>query len=241
MIVLEGVTKVAGGGPNRRDVLKEVRAELPSNKRVAILASVAEDKKIFLDLLGGLLMPNDGRIINRARVSFPAGHQGGFSLELSVRLNVAHVTRLYGADVDAVVDFVAQVSDLGKAFDRPFRRLSFLQRRYLSEILALSIPFDVYLLEDEIIRPKTGRFNKEARALFDIRAKTSGIFVTADNPAFVTEVCDMGLVLHNGKLRLFDKIHRAIAFSERAAARIDEAKKERKERKRTRRRSVSGN
>src|SRR4051812_31682251 len=204
MIILEGVTKVAGAGANKRDVLKEVRAELPSNQRIAVLAPIPEDKKIFMDVIAGLMMPNDGRLIRQGRVSFPAGHLGGFSLELSVRLNVAHVTRLYGADVDAVVNFVAQLSNLGKSFDRPFRRLTFLQRRYLSEILALSIPFDVYLLEDEVIRPTTGRFNKEARALFDLRAKTSGVIIASETPAFAREVCDMGLVLYNGKLRLFD-------------------------------------
>jgi len=241
MIILEGVTTAAGAGAKKRHVLKDAQAVLPLNHRIAVFGSVDEDKQVFMDLLGGLVLPSAGRIITQARISFPAGHLGGFVPGLSVRLNVAHVARLYGAEVDAVVRFMAQLSSLEKKFDKPYRRLEPAERRYLSEILAFSIPFDVYLLDDSILRP-TPRFNRDARTLFEARAKTSGMIVASGDLNFAREFCDMGLVLHNGHVRLFKRIERAIAFLEQAQESNREERKNRRmlKRKKLRKREISG-
>jgi capsular polysaccharide transport system ATP-binding protein len=217
MIILQEVTRVAGAGGKKRDVLTAVSVSLPPNRSIAVLGPAGEDTRVFIDLLAGIVLPTAGRIVRHARVSFPAGHLGGFTPELSVRLNVAHVARLYGADVETIVDFVAQVSDLGKDFDRPYGGLSSSRKRYLSEILAFSIPFDVYLLRDDVVRSGGKRYNREARALFEARAKTSGMIIASQDPRFAREFCDMGLVLANGQARLFHNIERALAFAERAA------------------------
>jgi capsular polysaccharide transport system ATP-binding protein len=213
MIILEGVTQVAG----KRGVLTAARARLPSDHRIAVLGS-PEDKKIFLDLLGGVVLPTAGRIIRRARVGFPPGHVGGFTAALSVRVNVAHVARLYGADVDTIVDFVAKACGLGHRFNKSFGQLSSIEKRHLSEILAFSIPFDVYLLSDDLVWSGSKYYSKDASALFEARAKTSGMIIASNNPAFAREFCDMGLVLREGRIKLFKDIEEAIAFSEKPAA-----------------------
>lgn len=212
MIILEDVTKVVGAGVKKREVLTAARARLPTDHRIAVLGPVPEDRKMFIDLLGGVKMPTAGRIIRRARVGFPAGNIGGFTVDLSVRLNVAHVARLYGADVEAVVNFVAEAADLGGSFNNSYRDLSNVKRRHLSDILAFSIPFDVYLLSDDLVRPGGKSYSKEASALFNARAKTSGMIIASDDVAFAREFCDMGLVLSEGQIRLFKNIERAISF-----------------------------
>ena len=216
MIILEGVTKVAGAGDKRRNVLRAVQLSLPSDRRIAVLGPAGEDTKVFIDLLAGIVLPTAGRIVRRARLSFPPGDLGGFTRELSVRLNVAHVARLYGADVEMIVNFVAQVSDLGKDFDRPYGDLSNARKRYLSDILAFSIPFDVYLLGDDVVRLGDKRYNREARALFEARAKTSGMIIASEDPGFAREFCDMGLVLAHGQAWLFENLEQALAFTDQA-------------------------
>src|SRR6187200_2271176 len=148
MIIFEGVTKVAGGGEKKRNLLTAVQASLPSDRRIAIFARNEQDKKVFIDLLAGVVLPSAGRIVRKAQVSFPPGYLGGFTRGLSVRQNVAHVARIYGADVEAIVDFVSQISGLGKDFSKLYGELPNTKKRYLSDILAFSIPFDVYLLND---------------------------------------------------------------------------------------------
>jgi capsular polysaccharide transport system ATP-binding protein len=236
MIILEEVTKVAGAGAKKRDVLTAVRLSLPSNRSIAVLGPAGEDTRVFIDLLAGIVLPTAGRIVRHARVSFPPGHLGGFTRELSVRLNVAHVARLYGAEIETIVDFVAQVSDLGKDFDRPYGGLSSLRKRYLSDILAFSIPFDVYLLRDDVVRSGGKRYNREARALFEARAKTSGMIIASEDPGFAREFCDMGLVLADGQARLFKNVERAQAFAEQAAHQSKTREERRAARKKSRKR-----
>ncbi len=238
MIILEDVTKVIGTGAKKRDVLTSVRARLPSGHRIAVLASRPEDRKVFIDLLSGVVLPTAGRIIRQARVGFPPGHLGGFAPDLSVHLNVSHVARLYGAEIEATVNFVAKISGLSENFGKPYRELSNTQRRHLSAILAFSIPFDVYLLSDQLVRAGGKGYSKEASALFQARAKTSGMIIASDEPAFVREFCDMGLVLNGGQIRLFPDIERAISFFEKKPVSIPVKGKEEKRaaRKRERKR-----
>src|SRR5215213_9914933 len=115
MIILDDVTKTTGEGKKKQEVLAAVRVNLPTNCRIAVLGRRSRDKDVFMDLLAGLVLPDAGRIVRKAQVSFPAGHLGGFTNELTVRENVAYAARLYGADVDSVVDFVANVGEMGAA------------------------------------------------------------------------------------------------------------------------------
>ena len=156
MIIFEGVTKFAGAGEKKRKLLTAVQAMLPSDRRIAIFAGNDQDKKLFIDLLAGVVLPSAGRIVRNAQVSFPPGYLGGFTRELSVRQNVAHVARMYGADIETVVNFVSQISGLGKDFNKLYGDLPNTKKRYLSDILAFSIPFDVYLLGDDVVRAGPG-------------------------------------------------------------------------------------
>jgi capsular polysaccharide transport system ATP-binding protein len=222
MIIFEGVTHATGTGANKRKILAGTEVTIPPNRRIAVLTHDADDQRIFMELLGGLVVPQSGRLIRKARVSFPAGYVGGFKADLSIRSNVAYVARLYGADVDSVVNFVAQIPSFKKEIDKPYRRLSSVERRKFSEVLAFSIPFDVYLFDDELVRDRGRFFNEHARALFEARIKNAGMIIAAKDKAFIEKFCDMGLVLHRGQIRLFEKVKRALAFSEKAKARAEE-------------------
>jgi capsular polysaccharide transport system ATP-binding protein len=232
MIVLDGVTKTTGEGAKQRAMLTAARVSLPTNRRIAVLARRPGDKKTFINLLAGLELPDSGRIVRNARVSFPAGHLGGFTNQLSVRLNVDYAARLYGADVNSVVDFVAKATRLGAAYDKPYGDLPKAKKRDFSQILAFSIPFDVYLLSDEVVRGAEKRSQNEIRALFDARAKTCGMIIAAEDLTFAREFCEMGLVLSDGRAHLFKSLEQAIAFYENAVAGpARERKKKRKAKK----------
>jgi|RhiMethySRZTD1v2_1073278.scaffolds.fasta_scaffold325894_2 capsular polysaccharide transport system ATP-binding protein len=221
MIIFEGVTYGIGAGAKMRKILAGTEVTIPSDRRIAVLANDADERRVFMELLGGLLMPQSGRLIRKARVSFPAGYVGGFKADLSLRSNVAYVARLYSADVDSVVNFVAQIPGFKKAFDKPYRRLSPVERRKFSEVLAFTIPFDVYLFEDELVRDKGRLYNEHARALFDVRIKNAGMIIATKDEAFIEKFCDMGLVVCRGQVRLFEKVKRALAFSKKAKIRAE--------------------
>lgn len=212
MIILERVTKMLLGRGSPRKVLSSVSMRIPTNRRIALLGPSHEDNKAFINVLAGHTPPDSGRVIRKARVSFPAGELIGFDSDLTVRSNVAHVARLYGADVKSTVAFVERFAKLGAAFDRRYRHLAGAEKSELGHILTYSIPFDLYLLNRDATSPKN--LQGPAFSLLEHRlANSAGIIVAIGQPAFARTHCELGLVLHNGQLMAFTDIEQALTVS----------------------------
>src|SRR5688572_28339887 len=215
MIILNQVTKTIGPVFKRRQVLSSVTIQIPTDRKIALLSQADKDKTIFVELLAGLAKPTSGTITRLAEVSFPVGQLPGFSRDHTVRLNVAHAARLYGAEVAGTVNVVEEVMELGKAFDRPYGELPNKLRWPLAQVVAFALPFDLYLLTDDTLgwpsaaRPKRRRSAAPAQLLFEARAKTSGIIIPTQNVDYAREVCDMAMVLQNGALELFKDVDEA--------------------------------
>jgi ABC-type polysaccharide/polyol phosphate transport system ATPase subunit len=96
----------------------------------------------------------------------------------------------------------------------------------------------MYLLSDDVVRVGGSRYNKEARVLFEARAKTSGMIIASEDPAFAKEFCNMGLVLAGGQARLFRNLERAFSFAAQAAA-VTPQLRAREERQKERRKKAT--
>ncbi len=186
---------------------------IPSDRRVALFCN-QEDRRVFVNLIGGLVRPTSGHIVKKANVSYPVGHLGGFEPKLPIRSNVEHLARIYNADVKTMVDFVERAAELGSAFERPFGLLESSQKRNLGYITAYCLPFDCYVLTSDDVMSSRMR-NSVASSLFHERHASAGMIIPTNNPKFAREYCDMGLILRRGRLRLFDEINRALAINER--------------------------
>lgn len=211
MIVLEDVTLEGPGGV----LLDCANIALPSDQRIALLGNSEGDKELFLDVLAGALLPSSGRIVRDARLSFPVGQLPGFSKDLTVRVNIAHVARLYGADVRETLEIVGEAFSLSEFLDRPYLKLPREMRKPLSQIVAFALPFDTYLLTDQRQYVAAGKHrsanrehnsNQVFEVLFEYRMRTAGIIVPTNDLAFVREHCNMAIALDRGRLEWVEDI-----------------------------------
>jgi len=210
MIVFENVTKTLTRHGQKRQLLLSTNLKIPTDRHIALLTSSSKETSILIELMAGLTTPNTGRIVRTCRVSFPVGYIGGFDPDLPVRVNVAHVARLYGVNVKSTVDFVSQVSGIAQNFDKPFRHLPGPERRNLAHILAYSIPFDFYLHEDDVTRRrKRAKPGDKIAALFEARSRTAGMLIPVRSFKASQGICDMGIIMHGGNLLLFDELEQA--------------------------------
>ena len=156
------------------------------------------------------MLPRSGRIVRRVKVSFPVGFSGGFSADLPVRANVAHLARLYGSDERELIEFVKDVAELGPLFDQPFGLLPAPSRKLLAQVVAFAIPFDLYLLSDHIGRGNPRQSNV-AYDLFEARARQAGVIVSLRNPKLaIRDNYEMAVVLDRGQLALYDDVEDAV-------------------------------
>lgn len=213
MITLDRVTDVPGQ-------LSSVSLQIPPNKRIAVFGVNWRFARRFMNLLSGLHPPGSGRIRKDGRLSFPVGHVASFERDLSVRHNVEYVARLYGADIDPVVDLVRRISNLRDAFEKPFKALSAETAMRLSVTIAYSIPFDMYLHVTDVAAPAIKRqLGIDTLGLIESRLTTAGIMVPCRHLREACLISDTALLLYGGSAYFVDDVRdAALALDDLIAA-----------------------
>lgn len=211
MISLHRVEKSYRTLEGRRIVLDDVSATFPAGHRVGVLGANGAGKSTLIRLLAGVEAPNSGRIRRQGRVSFPLGFGGTFHPKLSGRENVVFLARLYGASERFVMKYVADFAELGQYFNMPVETYSSGMRAKLAFGACLAIDFDVFLI-DEVTAVGDARFQARCQEAFESRMKTADIVMVSHSLSTIRAYCDIGAVLCDGRLTLYDDLDQAIGL-----------------------------
>ncbi len=127
------------------------------------------------------------------------------------RENVKFVARLYAskAELAEKVQFVADFCELGKFFDMPIRSYSTGMRARLGFGLSMAFDFDYYVI-DEVTAVGDAVFRKKSEALMMARRAVSQFIFVSHGLDEVSRVCDVGLLIGNGKVTYYPDVNEAI-------------------------------
>ncbi|MGH6980222.1 MAG: ABC transporter ATP-binding protein, partial [Stellaceae bacterium] len=209
VIVFEDVHKSYPTRFGRKVVLDRLNVVFDTRKNIGILGLNGAGKSTLLRLISGLELPERGRIRRNANISFPLGYQGCFAGNMTGRENAAFIARVYGFDVDEVVEFVESFAELGAYFDEPIKTYSSGMSARLGFGVSIALEFDVYLI-DEAIGAGDARFVARCQAAFEDRLKDSRIIMVSHASQNLLTYCEIGATLHNGRMTYFDDIESAI-------------------------------
>ena len=218
MIELKHITKIykTGMGPNV--VLNDVSIHLPPLEAIGILGRNGAGKSTLLRIIGGAEMPTEGEIVRRGKVSWPIGFAGGFNGSLSGEENCRFVARIYGQDVDYVVDATREFAEIGNYFFEAVRTYSSGMRARLAFGLSMAIDFDLYLV-DEVTAVGDRLFREKCTAAFAERKQRAGLIMVSHQESTLAEYCTRCAVLDRGSLRMYDSVDEAAkAYGERLSA-----------------------
>jgi capsular polysaccharide transport system ATP-binding protein len=210
MIKFEGLTKVYRTNGERNCIADNINAVFPRGRCVALLGRNGAGKSSLLRLIAGTMKPTSGRVRTTGSMSWPVGFAGSFHPDMTGLQNTRFLARTYGVDTDMLVDFVEDFAELGAHFSLPCRTYSSGMKSRLAFGISMGIHFDTYLV-DEVTAVGDGAFRQKSEAVFSHRMQTSGAVVVAHGMKMLRRICDMGAVLENGKLTLYDNIDDAIA------------------------------
>lgn len=216
MISLENLTKIYNRNGVRTVVADGINAVFPTGQSVALLGRNGAGKSSLLRMIAGTMLPTSGKILSDGTVSWPVGFAGSFHNELTGAQNVRFVARIYGVDTDALVDYVADFSELGESYHKPFGTYSSGMRSRLAMGTSMGIDFDTYLV-DEVTSVGDAAFKEKSEIVFRDRMENASSVVVSHSMPFVRKTCTMGAVLHQGRLTLFDKVNEAISYYERTS------------------------
>ena len=167
-----------------------------------------------MNMIAGNMDPSSGQITSDGTISYPVGFGGSFHRDLTGAQNTRFVARLYGIDTNELSDFVEDFAELGPHFHQPFHTYSAGMRSRLSFGVSMGIPFDFYLV-DEVTSVGDAAFREKSQVLFLDRMKKSGALFVSHSPEMVKNLCDMGAVLEDGELTLYDDVEEAVEHHHR--------------------------
>jgi capsular polysaccharide transport system ATP-binding protein len=211
MIRLSHVSKAYRTENHRKVVLDDVTYSFDTRYTYGIFGSNGAGKSTLLRLIGGTELPNSGQIFRDLRISWPLGFGGGFHPLMTGRENIKFVSRIYGANLWRVIDFVEYFSELGNYLDMPVSTYSAGMAARLAFGVSMAIDFDCYLV-DEITAVGDARFGLRCRQAFEEKRGRSSMIMVSHDVGTIKAYCDRGLVLYQGKLVAFGHIDDAIEF-----------------------------
>ena len=212
MITLHHVSKYYMTNTGRKTVLDNVSLVIPDGVNLGILGRNGAGKSTLLRMLGGIDFPSEGSIHSTNTFSWPMGLAGGFQGSMTGRQNVKFVCRIYGkgyAQIEEAIAYVQEFSELGAYFDMPIKSYSSGMKSRLSFGLSLYFDFE-YLIIDETLSVGDANFQKKAKERLRKKIESCNIILVSHAMGVLKELCDVGIVLHNGKLRYYEDINEAI-------------------------------
>jgi len=212
MIELRNVTKYYKSDIGKQYVLNNVSLKIPSNINLGILGRNGAGKSTLLRILGGIDFPNSGSIHSNKSFSWPMGLSGGFQGSMTGRQNVKFVCRIYGrskAEIDEAIESVKDFSELKEYFDLPIKSYSSGMKAKLSFGLSLFFDFD-YLLIDETLSVGDASFQEKSKMALRKKINKCNIILVSHGMPILKELCQAGIVVHEGELEYFEDINEAI-------------------------------
>jgi capsular polysaccharide transport system ATP-binding protein len=193
-------------------VLKDINIEFPTGMSVGILGINGAGKSTLLRLIAGMDSPDKGKVTRYCSVSWPIGLGGGLQPKMTGRQNVKFVARVHGVvedEIDRIIHYVEDFSEIGDAFDKPVRTYSRGMRSRLNFGLSLAFDFEVYL-SDEATAVGDRVFRRKAKKAFHERVGQSSLIIVSHQEGILKDLCQAGVLLSQGGSTWYNDINDAM-------------------------------
>jgi capsular polysaccharide transport system ATP-binding protein len=212
MVKLEHITKSYPTPQGRRYVFRDLSFSFPVGANIGLIGRNGAGKSTLLRLLGGIDMPDSGRVHSTGSISWPVGLTGGFVTTLSARENVEFVCRIFGAhgrDMHSKVAFVREFAEIGEYFDLPMKSFSSGMRSRVAFGLSMAFDFDYYLI-DEVMAVGDAQFKRKSREVLKKRLARANLILTSHNMGDIRQYCNLVVLVDRGNTTLFDDVEAGI-------------------------------
>ena len=217
MIKLDRITKSYLLSDGRRHfVFKDLSFIFPEGANIGLIGPNGAGKSTLMNILGGIDIPDKGRVITNKSISWPVGLSGGLQGSLTARDNVKFVSRVYGytgKEMQEKVRYVEEFAEIGEYFDQPIKTFSSGMRSRVTFGLSMAFDFDYYLI-DEAGAVGDANFRKKSMSVYEEKLKSGNVILVSHNMNEVRSLCDHIVLISGGKAEVFDNIEEGIGMYE---------------------------
>lgn len=208
-IDFQDVTKSYRGKYGTKLVFESLNVRFPIGSAIGILGARGSGKSTLVRLISGSTLPDRGRIRRMGLVSPPIANTQPYHASLTGRENIHFVARVNGLDGNATTDFVERFTELGPILDHPLSSYTRENRARFLFAASYALPFDIYIA-DETLFGGSGAFRERCADLVQARRKQASFIFVTRSPQMLRRFADIGAVLHDGQIHMFDRIGDAI-------------------------------
>ncbi|RAZ31629.1 ABC transporter ATP-binding protein [Microbacterium sp. SMR1] len=208
------------------DSLKNVSFSIPAGTSIGLMGPNGSGKSTLLKIIGGIIDPSSGSVRRRGRMAALLELGAGFHPDLSGRDNVylnASILGLSKAETDAQFDSIVAFAEIGDFIDTQVKFYS--SGMYVRLAFAVAVHTDPdLLLVDEVLAVGDEAFQRKCMdKIRQFQNEGRTIILVSHSASQVMEVCDRGVVLHDGTVAYVGtaadatRVHRDILEGRRKA------------------------
>jgi capsular polysaccharide transport system ATP-binding protein len=209
---LRNITKSYLTPKGRRHVFRDLSLQIPPGKNIGLIGRNGSGKSTLMRLLGGADVPDSGTIVTDKSISWPVGLSGGLHGTMTGRENIKFVSRVYGAEGEAMrqkISYVEDFAEIGSWIDEPIKTYSSGMRSRLAFGLSMAFDFDYYLI-DEVMSVGDAHFKRKCSDLFEERLQNSKVVLVSHSMSDIQKLCDVVLLVRDGGVQIYDDVAEGI-------------------------------
>ncbi len=184
--------------------LKDISFEVPEGSTFALIGENGSGKSTLLKCLAQILVPEQGKITTRGKISALLELGAGFHTELSGRDNVylnASILGLSKKQVDQRFDEIVEFAGLENFIDSPVKLYSSGMYVRLGFSVAINVDPDILLI-DEVLAVGDAEFQVRCvEKINDMKTRGKTIAIVTHALGSVRNLCDQAALLEHGELR----------------------------------------
>lgn len=194
--------------------LDDVSFEVMPGDSIGIIGRNGAGKSTLLKILSNITPPTSGKITCRGRIASLLEVGTGFHTELTGRENIYMNGSILGmrrAEISRHFDEIVDFSGVEKFLDTPLKRYSSGMQLRLAFAVAAHLEPEI-LIVDEVLAVGDAEFQKKCLGKMDEVVKQKGrtVLFVSHNMGGVRSLCNLGFVLHSGKLDFRGDVEKAI-------------------------------
>jgi capsular polysaccharide transport system ATP-binding protein len=199
VIFLEHIHKSYGRGPRAKKVLKNASFVIEgSSKSAGILGAKKSGKTTIVNIISGIAVPDSGRVVRKARVSWPLSWRG-FGGQMTGEEFISIIARMYRFGRWGLLRFTAEASDLRSKLYEPMQAYTAEEKDRLMQAAAIGLDFEVYLIDEHV--PEVGKQHQPRyHFLWEETFRKSRVVAVSAKPAVLSRYCQSAHVLSEGRI-----------------------------------------
>lgn len=184
--------------------LKEVSFEVEPGRMTGLIGQNGAGKSTLLRLIGGVGLPDQGRIVTQGRIGALIEVGAGFHPDLTGRENVivnGVISGLTRKEISQQMDEVVDFAELEEFIDQPYRTYSTGMQMRLAFSVAVQVEPQILLI-DEVLAVGDQAFRQKCiQRIQEFKQRGCAIVLVSHDTDMVARLCDEVLWLVGGRVK----------------------------------------